>query len=417
MSILNWLKKMPSPNYRKLGVSVLVIGIFSWLAWSNPFVKIQKLSFVKKSEIEKYESLDSRERIQNHLKQNLDSDLHYKIEEKDGISYAQFFNSEEEFCGLYFETFDLAKVKGYNGPVNLGVRVYADGTIESVEHVYSRETKAYIKRINRSGYFAQYVGLNLSDSNHQVDALSGATITTVAVAHTLENAIRKATPVFLSDYLEGTSSFGVKASLNSWWYLHILLIGGLMLVGWPGLFRKRKWLRLLMYACSVLYLGFFLKNTFSYVILLQPFWGTSLSKMVAIYSLMVLLSAIWGNNLYCNVVCPYGNIQRLLVWLSPFKVGKLPVSARTIRYIQYAVSSVLVGGVIMGMRTWSGFELFPDLFGGNWKEYWFWVALIVVVVSLKYPNLWCRVACPTGCVLSSIQRFASGKKNQDNMVK
>ena len=155
-----------------------------------------------------------------------------------------------------------------------------------------------------------------------------------------------------------------------------------------------------------MYLGFYLNNSFTYVTYLQPFLGTGWSYLLGVYATMVLASAIWEGNSYCRYVCPYGNVQRLLMRIMPFR-GRLPVSNRVLGGVRWAITLALFIGIVSGLRDWGSYELFPDLFGIEiLHSPWFWLSLAVVLISAYYPMLWCRMLCPTGAVLDGVAFLA-----------
>ena len=57
--------------------------------------------------------------------------------------------------------------------------------------------------------------------------------------------------------------------------------------------RQSRRLSLALAMSSVLYLGFYANNSFTYVTFLQPFLGTGWSYLLGAYATMVLASAIW----------------------------------------------------------------------------------------------------------------------------
>ena len=150
--------------------------------------------------------------------------------------------------------------------------------------------------------------------------------------------------------------------------------------------------------------------------------GVSLSYLMGIYAALALLSAIWGNNGYCKYVCPYGNVQRMITRLFSGARRSFPLPARWLHHIRLALAAVLIIGIFAGFRQWSGFELFPDLFGLDVLSAWFWISFVLVLLSVFYPMIWCRLLCPTGAVLDAItamvqpRRRVANKANPDQTV-
>jgi len=176
----------------------------------------------------------------------------------------------------------------------------------------------------------------------------------------------------------------------------------LFLIAFSRINRRSPKFSLAFAVVTIAYLGFYLNNSFTYATYTQPFLGIGWSYILGIYAAIVLLSAIWDSNTYCRYICPYGNVQRLLMRFIPWH-GKLKVSNRVLDLIRWAITLTLIAGIVSGLPDWGSFELFPDLFGLEILEsQWFWLSLAAVLVSAYYPMLWCRVLCPTGAVLDGI---------------
>jgi len=306
---------------------------------------------------------------------------------------------------IYLESKGLIEgIRGYAGEVNVGVLIREDGTLHAVHHVASEETESYLRRIAQHGFYDQMNGLRLS-GGHTVDAVSGATLTSEAIASTAAALIAHATPQPLSDHTEvdELKPFRLSAELDGLWVLHIIVIGLMFAYGFQKRWRKSKRGMLILSLLSVAYIGIFLNNSFTYVSFIHPFVGTSVSSLVGLYALFTLLGAIWGKNTYCKYVCPFGNAQRLALRITPKKMtANLPISAKWVGRIRNGIALVLIVGVLVGLRDWGNFEPFPDLFGMNLRSAWFFVALASVLITVRYPMVWCRVLCPTGSVLDAL---------------
>ena len=157
---------------------------------------------------------------------------------------------------------------------------------------------------------------------------------------------------------------------------------------------------------SVIYIGFFLNNSFTYISFIEPFVGSSLSTFSGIYAFSALISAIWGNNTYCKYVCPFGHAQRILIKVPFIEQYKLPLSNKWVERVRNTVTITLITGVLLGLRQWKNYEIFPSFFGMEIISISFLIAFLVLLVSAIYPMFWCRVACPTGCVLDTVKKLA-----------
>ena len=194
--------------------------------------------------------------------------------------------------------------------------------------------------------------------------------------------------------------------MPSTWVIDAALIVVLFVLAFSRINRRSPKWSLAFGIVTIAYLGFFQNNSFTYATFTQPFLGITWSYILAIYAAFVLLSAIWDSNTYCRYICPYGNVQRLLVRYFPWH-GKLKVSNRIMDAIRWAITITLLAGIFSGLPDWGSYELFPDLFGLEILEsQWFWLSLAAVLISAYYPMLWCRMLCPTGAVLDGIALMA-----------
>jgi NosR/NirI family nitrous oxide reductase transcriptional regulator len=278
-----------------------------------------------------------------------------------------------------------------------------DGKIRSVRHLSSLETTSYLTKIEKRGFYEQFKDMPLDAKSYKVDLVSGASLTTEGIANSLTQLVGIARESPLSGYLaQEPLGFEVKAVAPNTWIIDAAFITALFVIAWFGVVRHSSKLSLGLAVVTVLYLGFYLNNSFTYVTYTQPFLGTDWSYVLAVYAALVLASAIWGGNTYCRYICPYGNVQRLLVRIIPWH-GKIAVSNRILTMIRWAIAIALIIGIAMGLRDWGSYELFPDLFGLEFLESkWFWLSVAIVLISAYYPMLWCRMLCPTGAVLDGV---------------
>ena len=337
-----------------------------------------------------------------------------RAENPDGVTLKtaldMFYTEERSEAGrlqqLYFENTGLNKrIKGYAGPIDIGMAVGLDGRIQQVEYLRSAETTSYLKDIEAAGFYEQFEGIRLDGESYYIDAVTGASLTTEAIARSVSALVSIGRESPLEIYIDSEpAGFVVKAELPDSWMIDAALIAAIFILVWVKRIRRSKRMVLAIRILTVLFLGFYLNNSFTYVTFLQPFMGSGWSYMLGIYAGFVLLSAVWDGNSYCRYICPYGNVQHLMLRFTPKKLrGSLPISTRVGHALRWLITAVLVVGIIMGLKDWGSFELFPDLFGLEILDSgWFWLSAAIILVSTYIPMLWCRVLCPTGAVLDTI---------------
>lgn len=327
-----------------------------------------------------------------------------RVSSKSGFLFAEL----EDFS-LYMENNGMSNVKGFNGPIDLALVMGNDGKMDSLIYKGSSETPFYLRKMSTAGYFTQYTGLEL-DRSHTLDAVSGATISSVAVARAVNELYWASFEAFPS---RGTGSFLVEAKLSRIWILNLALLVIMFLAMSLRKFR-RKPVILIVSLVSLAWLGFYLNSSFTFLLFIQAFASRGLSVFTIAYIGLVLVSAIWFRNSYCKHVCPYGNAQRLVQKISPFPKKQFFLTNRQLRLIRYAVAVFIIAGYLAGLDILSRYELFPHLFGEELSSVMFWVSLGMVLISLRVPNLWCRALCPTGCVLDTVSDLAEKRFKSDS---
>ena len=327
----------------------------------------------------------------------------FKLDQTEDYYYASVETGTNHY--FYFQSKGIAdEIKGYSGPINVGVFIRDDGHLHKMVHVSSIETKSYLEKIARTHYYDQYNHLPM-DQTHELDGISGATISSNAMANTTTELINKLYPFPLTDLVDhtGMRDFETRARLNWMWIPHIALIFILFGYAFQKRWRKSKRYVLLTSNASLLFIGFYLNDSFTYITFMHPFIGTSLSSFMGIYALFVLLGAIWGKNTYCKYICPYGNIQKLQLQLWKGTKSKFPLSNKWIRRIRFAILIFLIAGILAGFRNLSHLEPYPYIFGFEIQSIWYFsFAVLALVLNWVYPMIWCRLLCPTGSVLDTL---------------
>src|SRR5690606_27032414 len=93
---------------------------------------------------------ENAEKMIAHVKTLLSEETSIQLESTEGLTYVSLNGKDQQ---LYFESQGLTDdIRGYAGPVHIGVFVNEDGTIASVHHIASLETESYLRKISQSGY-------------------------------------------------------------------------------------------------------------------------------------------------------------------------------------------------------------------------------------------------------------------------
>lgn len=115
------------------------------------------------------------------------------LSEADGFEQIEFDKSAESVSEIYQAKNDTGYVfilitKGYGGDMKLICGIKSDGTIEATKTLSHSETSGLGSKTAEDPYKSQYVGKN-ADTLKDVDAISGATISSVAYINAIEDAV------------------------------------------------------------------------------------------------------------------------------------------------------------------------------------------------------------------------------------
>lgn len=291
-------------------------------------------------------------------------------------------------------------VFGYNSITPLTIYIDKDDKIVEVELCPNRESRGYINNVIKSGYLESWDGLRPEEAlNHHVDAVSGSTYSSTAIAQSLQIRMQELT--------------SEKAKLHSWdWMLFVkqmcvLVVTILALICFFNP-KKTKTLRRLTLLLSILILGFWSNSLLSLAMLYN--WitnGVSLTMqwvVVIIAIISIILPLVTKKSFYCQYLCPFGAVQEF--------VGMIPVKKITVSAKLYKFFSVLRKVILLTLIVLLAFGLGLDLSMTepfsifSYQSIIFEVALltaVIVITSIFIKKPWCNYLCPTGTVLEVIK--------------
>jgi hypothetical protein len=315
-----------------------------------------------------------------------------------------------------------ARVQGYGGPLNLLVATDHEGRLRHLAFLEHRETPSYVETAD--AFFAALKGKSLLEPfrvrartpgvqrgaeppaaggrAQQVDAITGATVTSRAVARALEETgQRLAQPVFDRGYAGAPS--GLRPGDPRFLYLAASLL--LLL---PVFLRGGRRLRRIWLLLHVTVGGVWLGVQFSTVqvlswLRLEP--GLSLSTWTGLLLVAAPLAALVGP-LYCGYLCPAGAAQELLSHLGLSR--RMPPEVdRPARFVKYLLLTALVVAAL-GLESETVLRL--DLLREVWAEHRTALGVFSIAVvaagCLLTVRFGCRYLCPTGAFLNLLSKLA-----------
>ena len=296
-------------------------------------------------------------------------------------------------------------IDGYGGPMLLAARVEQDGTLRDLRILRSQETPAYVESVKR-GWLARLPGRSLFEPSafEGVDAMSGATMTSEAILHTLERAGQGFAAAVLGRQAEpATAASAPWRPDREFLGLAVLTALALAVRRRPGRWRRR-WLLLasLLLAGLALNLQYSTQHVMALLGLSLP--GKWLGGPFFLIVLVPTCALVFGN-VYCGYLCPFGALQELISELRPARLAVAP-DKRAWRYGRAFKYGLLLLLVILFAITRRYEVLAADplitVFSSVWNARTLVLAGIVLGLSLVFRRFWCRNLCPAGAFLSLV---------------
>jgi len=329
------------------------------------------------------------------IKMNILAENKLQLEEFDTDTYNLFKND------TIFGYLSIGEAQGYGGPLRLVVVADTMGTILGTELIESFETVSFLAKLENNKYYDQYPDKLVNDRielNRDIDAVSGATVSSGAIAQ----AVREASHTIAIRRLhlevpqiESQWSFGRKEGI----------ISLLFLLAVVGVFLKKKYLRYVSLFLSLVFIGFVFNASLSLTHFGRIFLGyfpdihSHFIWWLLMFGTLTILIG-WGKNVYCSSLCPFHASQILLHKVSginiklPKKLAKL--LAQTPYFLLW-VSLLII--FVSANPTIASYEPFAMLFSLDGVGIQWYILPASLIGAMFFSDFFCRFFCPVGGAL------------------
>jgi len=306
-------------------------------------------------------------------------------------------------------------VKGYAGPINLLVSVDDQGVLRGVRYVESNESPAYIQGIE-----TWLLGLAKHDlskaplSLGEIDAISGATISSKAALETVNRAAAVGARHALGVDFSWAGEARSESLFAALWHPKVVLGLLLLIAFFPAVYRGHERARLAYQLASLAILGIAFNSLFTEVDLVNLGLGRmpSFASNAFWYLLLgfVIATSLLLGQVYCGYVCPFGALQELVSRAGRFlrlrSYAHSWIEMRT-RYASFVIASLALSAVLItGDLVWVSFNPMQHVFDLHASGWIGWLTLASLVGALFYYRFWCRYLCPMGAVLAIGNKLA-----------
>ncbi len=305
--------------------------------------------------------------------------------------------------------------QGYGGPFVLGIRIMEDGRIHEVMPLDHKETPAFAKMVEDARYGDQFIGKSVGSDfivGVDIDAVSGATVTTMAATE----AIRKGAHLAAVEKFKRDPDWKRvpwKIGLDE-----ILVLALFILAFVPAVYRQKPWKYLYM-AATIGIVGFYLNAALS----IGNIGGLALGYVPGIKEHLIwwvlvmgtlLGIVLLGKNVYCYRICPFYGIEYLLQKISGMKLNPSRALLKRTRFVVNFLLWLSLMVIFLSRHPALGsFEPFAMMFSLNGSGIQWFILPLALIGSFFMSTFWCRFFCPCGQALTKMIQF---RKSVFNLI-
>ncbi|MCE9613508.1 MAG: 4Fe-4S binding protein [Lentisphaerae bacterium] len=296
---------------------------------------------------------------------------------------------------------------GYSGPTHLAIRITPDGTLQDLHLIHSDDTPAYIDRI--TAWLPGLRGHNLFEPAplHDVDGLTGATLTSRAILRSLQHAGPTFATRALSRHAPSAPPAARRPATDRGLLVLLSLLAGALALRQRPAPRARRLFLILTVAAGGLWLN--LQFTSAHVLALADGRVPAMIWSAAFWMVVMLpITVLLAGNLYCGYVCPFGALQELVGELCPrrWRAAAGHPAWATARYLKFVLLAMLLFAFAArpDARLAAADPLvtvfMPDRPAGVSA-----LAFAALLLAFCFGRFWCRTLCPAGAFLSLFNRW------------
>ncbi|HIJ70615.1 MAG TPA: 4Fe-4S binding protein [Planctomycetes bacterium] len=326
--------------------------------------------------------------------------------------------------GVVFLTTEVVPAEswGYRDQIAILVGVDARGKITGVKVLSEFESPRYTKGLLADGswFLTQFEEMDAGDNfilESDVDAITGATITSSAVTRSIKAGLELVTEQVLRQHVDKDNPIEHLFFQHLLWQMDFFFLWGMVGLAFWSFFKKNEPLRYFILGLSFAYLGILMGGGFSINDILRLLSGHNpvFLNNLYWYSLVVIAigSTVIAGRFYCGWLCPFGAFTEVLFGLVPTQwriTGTADKYLKVVKYVNLGILlligllfannilAIYLAGIIEPFATF--FNLHGDLIS------WIWL-LLMLVFSAFVSRFYCRYFCPLGAFFALLSGFCS----------
>jgi len=321
------------------------------------------------------------------------------VEKKNYLSsWSKIYDSKGKLTGKFILSSPFCDdIKGYGGGFKIALLANTEEKVIGIVLLQHRETLSWISGLENIGFFNSWNGKTITElTDHEVDAVTGATYTSRAV----RNIISKRAAVFTGAREFIPANDKIEISLAESIYdvvLYFILFLSVITIFVKKLNKFRIYLQL----SSIIFFGiisgkfisiYFLENLAVNGISIFTSWIT-----ITLFVLSVIIPLVLSKHFYCHYICPFGAVQTVLGKI-PVKKVRIPVPViNSLRYLRLIIFFALLAAMIFSAGIdMTAVEPFTIFIFSSASIITITGSIIIFIISVFIKTPWCTYFCPTG---------------------
>jgi len=320
------------------------------------------------------------------------------------LDYYRVQDDAGKIVGLAFVTTSVPPaVRGHNDEIDVLVGMDMKGAVTGIYILSHNENTDYFGKIFSSPFLKAFIGRTSDKGFADIDAVTGATVSSEAIKHDVETAAFEITKQLI-DSGALTKKEGVSSRPFDW----VISVALLALIGMSVVAVKmprRRWIRYVLWVLSFSVVGVWLNTPITIGAFVDLRNGALPHLTLALLFIYAVAASLTKGNLYCAYLCPFGALQEGASRVGVPKctpAGAVEKNAAWLRWIMLLVSVFAIAGGVSAFRS---VEPFARCFARVFDPMVLAQAGVVVIAALFIRRPWCRYFCPTGAVLDLVAQL------------
>ncbi len=303
--------------------------------------------------------------------------------------------------------------QGWGGPLQVATDISPEGKIQRVHVLQHQETPSFYLKLTGNKFFGQFIDREVTSPfivDRDIDAVTRATISSKGFTRSIRVASH--------DVAREVLHLSVKEEKQGWKFgaheIILLLLFSLVVFG--SVWKKRK-LRYFTMAGGLVFLGFYLNFPLSISQISSIFLGYfPIPGEYLFWWLLVggifLMIMVFGKNLYCYWLCPFGALQEFLHRISGISIKFHPAILKYGRHLAPSLAWLSLMIIFISRNPAMGsYEPFAAIFSFEGIGIIWYILPVILFSSFFIRRFWCRFFCPVGAALDT------GCRTRNRLVK